>query len=489
MFNRLLEECLGIKFIDRIFIKDYEGIIEKYNNKFFDKYNVKVYEYRDIEKFRYIYEMKIKGNNEKCVVIASSEIYVPYDIQKYFTVVELSYSNLFPKLNPSALKKINNIDFEFLAIAYENLYDTLTTEFETKKFIENSFLEKRNVEEYVLKITDDIENIIKQDNTYDKWFKISEKKAKIRNLKLLCECNNESNNLDEEISENFKDFILSSYKGLTGRNSSKAPIILSKTMDFILMKQRKFALIVMDGMSVGDWQVISKEFEKIDFAVNYSFALIPTLTSISRQSLFSGKLPVEIENPFNLSKEKNLFIEKCKEYGYKQENIKYYRGYDIELSYKDKCIGIVINDIDDLVHSQLQGYYGMYRDVEYLAKSNKLQDLITNLYIKGYDVYITADHGNTKSKGIGKVRGTGIEVETKSKRVFIYKNFANEEATRDEFNLIDYPGYYLPKENKYLICQEGESFGTIGEEIISHGGISIDEVIVPFITIKGVENE
>ena len=489
MFNRLLEERLGINFIDRIFIKDYEGMIEKDNKNFLNKYNVKVYEYKDIEKFRYIYETKIKGNNERCIVIASSEIYMPYDIQKYFTVVELSYSNLFPKLNPFVLKKSKDIDFEFLAIAYENLYDNLATEIETKKFIEKSYYDKHNIEEYVLKITDDIENIMKQDNTYDKWFNISEKKAKIRNLKLLCECNNKSNILDKEISENFNEFIFSSYKGLTGRNSSKAPIILSKTMDFILMKQRKFALIVMDGMSVADWQVISKEFERIDYAINYSFALIPTLTSISRQSLFSGKLPVEIENPFNLSKEKNLFIEKCKEYGYKQENIKYYRGYDVELSYKDKCVGIVINDIDDLVHSQLQGYDGMYRDIKYLAKSNKLQKLITNLYIKGYDVYITADHGNTKSKGIGKVRGTGIEVETKSKRVFIYKSFASEEAARDEFNLIDYPGYYLPKENKYLICQEGESFGIMGEEIISHGGISIDEVIVPFITVKGVENE
>lgn len=53
--------------------------------------------------------------------------------------------------------------------------------------------------------------------------------------------------------------------------------------------------------------------------------------------------------------------------------------------------------------------------------------------------------------------------------------------------LIEYPGYYLPKDNKYLICEEEEAFVINGEQIVSHGEISIDEVIVPFIKIKGVK--
>ncbi|MCB2286899.1 BREX-3 system phosphatase PglZ [Clostridium algidicarnis] len=489
MFDRLLERQLGIDYLDRILIKDYEGILKKYNKKFRDKYRQIIYEYYDVEKFRYIYETKIKNSNGKHIVIVQDEIYIPYDIQKDFTVIELSYNKLFPKLNTFILKNSSGLDFDLLSIAYENLYENLLLESETKEFISKSIYEKTNVEEYVLEIKEEVENIVQEDIGYNNWFEISSKKATIRNLELISDFKYSSKQLEELISNNFKSFVLDRYKGLSGRNAANAPILLSKTMDFILMKQKKFALIVMDGMSVADWQIISREFQDIVYEVNYSFALIPTLTSISRQSLFSGKLPIEIENLFSLAKEKSLFIEKCKEYGYKQDQIRYHRGYDIDLSIKDKCIGIVINDIDDLVHNQLQGYNGMYRDIEYLAKEKQVQKLIKKLYDSEFEIYITSDHGNTKANGIGKVRGAGIEVETKSQRVVIYKDFASEEDVKKEFNLIEYPGYYLPKDNKYLICEDGEAFALKGEEIVSHGGISIDEVIVPFITIKGVKHE
>ena len=34
----------------------------------------------------------------------------------------------------------------------------------------------------------------------------------------------------------------------------------------------------------------------------------------------------------------------------------------------------------------------------------------------------------------------------------------------------------------------GESFDAKGDEVMSHGGITIDEVIIPFIKIKAVDN-
>ena len=34
-----------------------------------------------------------------------------------------------------------------------------------------------------------------------------------------------------------------------------------------------------------------------------------------------------------------------------------------------------------------------------------------------------------------------------------------------------------------------QSFGTLNEDIMSHGGITLEEVIVPFVKIKGVQNE
>ena len=54
--------------------------------------------------------------------------------------------------------------------------------------------------------------------------------------------------------------------------------------------------------------------------------------------------------------------------------------------------------------------------------------------------------------------------------------------------MIEYPKYYLDKSYDYLLCRAGRSFDNRGEQLMSHGGITIDEVIVPFITIKAGEN-
>ena len=47
---------------------------------------------------------------------------------------------------------------------------------------------------------------------------------------------------------------------------------------------------------------------------------------------------------------------------------------------------------------------------------------------------------------------------------------------------------FLPKAFDYLLCAEGQSFDDKGDQVMSHGGMTIDEVIVPFITLKAVNN-
>jgi hypothetical protein len=104
----------------------------------------------------------------------------------------------------------------------------------------------------------------------------------------------------------------------------------------------------------------------------------------------------------------------------------------------------------------------------------------------GYDVYITSDHGNTPCIGLGKLMGTGVEVETKSRRILVLRDFAGKETLQERYGLIEYPKYYLAKEYDYLICNIGDSFDAKCEAVMTHGGITLDEVVVPFIKIKAV---
>ena len=72
--------------------------------------------------------------------------------------------------------------------------------------------------------------------------------------------------------------------------------------------------------------------------------------------------------------------------------------------------------------------------------------------------------------------------------MLVLNDFANKQYLIDNYGMIEYPKYYLNKTNDYLICAAGTSFDSKGDEVMSHGGITVDEVIVPFITIKAVEN-
>lgn len=169
--------------------------------------------------------------------------------------------------------------------------------------------------------------------------------------------------------------------------------------------------------------------------------------------------------------------------------IDYQRGYDIEFATQVKCGAVIINDIDDMVHTQLDGRAGMREDVDKLAKRGKLARLVKSLLNAEFDVYITADHGNTPCVGIGKLKNTGIETETKSRRMLVLKDFADKQMYMDKYGMIELgKKTFLPKAFDYLLFADVLSFDTKGDEVMSHGGMTIDEVIVPFITFKAVEN-
>ena len=82
----------------------------------------------------------------------------------------------------------------------------------------------------------------------------------------------------------------------------------------------------------------------------------------------------------------------------------------------------------------------------------------------------------------------GVETETKSHRMIVLKDFADKDALIQSRNMVEYPGYFLDKKFDYLICSGHESMDAKGEQVITHGGMTLEEVVVPFIAIKADEN-
>ena len=419
----------------------------------------------------------------KLIIIAKANIYIPYDIRKMCHVVDVTLAALYPRLNSSVLREPTT-DFDLLSQAYAGCYDQLTSPQQTASFMQNVVNGRDNVKHYIEVRMNVLKEAVCVARTYQDWFRISDMKAQIDVQATQYEIQVDT----EFIDQAFENFILNSFGTLSSVLNADTPVLVSRAMEYMHEHSDRFVIIVMDGMSQFDWEIISESFVGMNYTKADMYAMIPTVTSVSRQCLLSNKYPLQLINPWSQSKEKQEFTECATDMGYLPTQMGYERGYDAAFAASVKCGAVIINDVDDMVHGQMQGRIGMLNDIGVLSNQKKLVELTKCLISQGFDVYITADHGNTPCVGMGKLMGTGVETETKSRRMLVLKDFADKQTIKEKYQLIEYPKYYLNKSYDYLICPAGKSFDAKNDEVMSHGGITLDEVIVPFIKIKAGDN-
>ena len=453
-------------------------------SEYFEQQGFQVIQYYDDLHFRIDCDAVMRDQTQKYLLIAKPDAYIPYDVLRQFHRFTVTVNDLFPKLSSSTLKSTPNLNYDLLTIAYEQNYQDLTAPQATLRFNEDTVYGKTNVEKYARILLAQMNEAEKRATTYRDWFVISNIKAAIDVFSTQYDLNIDS----EQEQQAFVDFILANFGKLSTAMDKTSPVLVSRAMEFMHDHSDKFAIIMMDGMSQFDWKIISESFSGVNYHKADVYAMIPTTTSISRQCLLSNKYPSQLNSPWTQSQEKKEFTECALQMGYLPAQIGYERGYDAEFSNAVKCAAIIIIDVDEMVHGQKQGRIGMLNDITVLTKQQKLLKLTERLLKKGFDVYITADHGNTPCTGMGKLVGTGVDVETKSRRMLVLKDFADKQAMLTKYNLIEYPKYYLNKGYDYLLCGPGKSFDSKGEQVMNHGGITIDEVIVPFISIKAGDN-
>lgn len=442
-----------------------------------------VIQYNDVELFRLIYEEQIRGKDGKFAVIISSNIYVPFDIIQTFFSVELTLKKIFPNLHVGAIMR-HLRDIELISQAYDD-YADYTAEQATKRFIKDKAYSCENIRQHYKQLSDELQALCDGAKTYIDFIEVAKNKAKVDYYAYSCGDVPETSFADAAFERFIND--ADGYGSLSQETNTRFPPILPKALQYIKSKGNKVALIVMDGMSLFDFEIISRHFDGIEYEHDCTYALIPTTTAISRQALLSSKFPRELSNPFSLSREEREFKDAAAALGYNESQVLFGHGFDIQLGATTKLVAIIINDIDDMIHGQKQGRQGQLREVDFYGVKGKLQKLIKTLYKQGFTVYITADHGNTQCVGMGSVRGSGVETETKSKRAVIYKGFADSTGAVAEHATEYDKAFYLDKSYKYYICKNGVSFDNKGDEVITHGGYSIDEVVVPFIAIKAVK--
>ncbi|NLS44502.1 MAG: BREX-3 system phosphatase PglZ [Firmicutes bacterium] len=334
-----------------------------------------------------------------------------------------------------------------------------------------------------------------------RWAELSRLKFKLQN-KLKPEIQNLLINFTEKLDSEFFAWIKNRYIGLY--NQPPLPPVMLHHIPRVLARQvnnrgiNKIALIVVDGLALSQWLIIRNilrdQRTALSLHENAVFAWVPTLTSVSRQALFSGKIPFYFPEGIALTgKDDSLWTQFWVDQGMDQREIAYIRGlgdndlrevYEVISNPSIRTVGLVVNKIDRIMHGMELGALGMLNQVGQWATQGYLARLLDILFDCGFDIVLTSDHGNIEAIGCG-IPKEGVTADLRGERVRIYSNDILRKQVKALFpDSIEWPTLGLPDGFLPLFAPARTAFTRKGVKTVAHGGISLEEVIVPLIHIQ-----
>jgi len=110
--------------------------------------------------------------------------------------------------------------------------------------------------------------------------------------------------------------------------------------------------------------------------------------------------------------------------------------------------------------------------------------LLDRLLEHRFEVFLTSDHGNIEAIGIGRP-SEGAVADLRGERVRVYPDRILRAGVKTQFpNAIEWPPLGLPEDYLPLLAPDRSAFIRDGERIVAHGGVSLEEVVIPFIRIQ-----
>lgn len=331
----------------------------------------------------------------------------------------------------------------------------------------------------------------------------------------------------EEANNMFGRFVKKNYMEWMRANRNERPMMshdLFRERVFPLLDNKeKIFFIIIDNFRYDQWRVLANEIGG-DFNIEEELytSILPTATQYARNAIFSGLMPSQIKEMFPA-----LWVDEEEDEGKNlneealiETQITRYRRKDTfsynkvvtsaaaekyldslhNLSKNDINV-LVINFIDMLSHARTESLMvrelasdeAAYRSITLSwIRHSAIKKLFNELAKNGYTVVITTDHGSIQVDNPTKVIGDkntntnlryklGKALNYNGKEVFEIKEPAKAFlpqpnvstsyifATGDKF--FAYPNNY----NYYVQYYKGT---------FQHGGISLEEMLVPIIKLK-----
>lgn len=285
-------------------------------------------------------------------------------------------------------------------------------------------------------------------------------------------------------------------------------------------------VFVIDCLRFDQWKSIQEQISTRYRVVDESMysSILPTATHYARNAFFAGLTPLEISRkyPDKWKSENDEGSKNNQEAFFAEENLKRV-GKNVSMAYEkvlnldrskkmvDKIAQYAQNDINFIVYNFVDNLSHARTDtsiIRELADDENAYRKLTKTWFESaplWDalekiadqypaskVFLTTDHGTVKVDDPIKIMGPkdlnsnlrykiGREIQYPEGKVFFTKN--PEEAQLPKNNLSDH--FIVAKDSGYFAYKNNYNhYAKYYRNTFQHGGISMEEMLVPFIELK-----
>ena len=321
-----------------------------------------------------------------------------------------------------------------------------------------------------------------------------------------CSAQSDSNapiaDLRSDVDRAFLAWIERRYAGL--HNQPPAPPVMVHHLPRFLARRLaddprgKVALVVVDGLALDQWLVLrdalAVQRPGLRFREGAAFAWAPTITSVSRQAIFAGTPPLHFPaSILTTDREASRWTRFWADQGLAVRETGYAKGLgdglpegvrELVSRPAMRALGLVVDKVDKIMHGMALGAAGMHNQVRQWAGEGFMAGLLDALLDGGFAVFLTSDHGNVEAEGRGRP-AEGAIAEVRGERARIYPDAVLRSRVKEGFpDAIEWPSVGLPEDCLALLAPGRTAFVREGERIVGHGGVSLEEVVVPMVEIE-----